>query len=295
MENHILKNALIYAKNGLYVFPCREKESRPFLTKSGKQKTLPAKSPYFKGGFQSATRDESQIKEWWEKHPEAGIGISCGHSELIVVDIDTHKGNRNGFDTFMSLNVSDDGALHSSTPSGGMHIVFKGLTNSYANVKDSIDLRSQGSYIVAPPSHIYDKEGNKKRYIALDDWSRVPEDAPIELVEKLNLLRKKSNGLPIKSEKKIILEDISESLKKAERALRKLSPEYYDERWKWINVGLALKTIGEEAFYLWDTFSAKSSKYNSDDCRYVWDKFVPREIGLGSLMVWAYGDRNDKS
>ena len=291
MENHILETALMYAKNGLYVFPCRERESKPFLTKSGKQKTLPPKSPYFKGGFQNATKDETQIKDWWQKHPEAGIGISCGHSELIVIDIDSHKGNRKGFDTFMKLNISDEGALHSITPNAGMHIVFKGLTNSYANVKDSIDLRSQGSYIIAPPSFIYDENRIKKSYVALDDWSRIPTDAPKELLEKLNLLRKKHNPTVVYKNKKLLSSNTREDLRKAEKALKVLPSEYYDERWKWINVGLVLKTIGEDAFYLWDTFSAKSSKYDSDDCRYVWDKFVPRDIGLGSLLFWAYGNK----
>lgn len=292
MNISLLESALEYSKKGFFVFPCREKESLPFITKSGKQKTLKPKSPYYKGGFQNATTDGSQIKAWWNKHPNAGIGISCGHSNLVVVDIDIKDGH-SGFDTFMGLNVSDEGALHSITPSGGMHIIYKGLTNSYANVKTAIDLRSLGSYILVPPSFIIDKDGNKKSYIAVDDWEREPINVPSSLIEKLNLLRGKHTN-ENKRESIINNGSIGELKIRAKKALDKLPQEYCDERWKWINVGLSLKTLGEDAFSLWDQWSSKSSKYDKDDCRYIWDKFEPRDITLGSLFYWAYGDKNGR-
>jgi len=102
MENILLQSALKYAKRGWHVFPTREKDSKPFINDKGKEIIIPMKAPYVKSGFKSCTTDESTIKEWWKKYPEAGIGISCGHSGIVVVDIDIRDGKK-GFDSFASL------------------------------------------------------------------------------------------------------------------------------------------------------------------------------------------------
>ena len=109
-KNKLLETALKYSKMGWYVFPTRERESEPFED-GGNIKVLPPKAPYHKGGFKKATLDEKQIRDWWEKIPTANIGISCGHSGLVVVDIDT-KENRVGYDTWMKMSLSSSGVFH---------------------------------------------------------------------------------------------------------------------------------------------------------------------------------------
>jgi hypothetical protein len=289
MNNILLEEAIRYAERGWFVFPTRPMKSKPFevVLRDGtkKTKTLPAKSPYYKGGFMNATRDVEQIKEWWKKHPEAGIGISCGHSGLVVVDIDVKDG-RKGFDNFMSLNISDEGALHASTPSGGLHIIYSGSTNSYANIKSGVDLRSVGSYIVAPPSYIYDCEGKKKKYVRLDDWDRTPMEVPIYLFEKLDTLKDKT-----KPEKKqgrtIITEDLDKTIEKAKKALDKLPQEFCENYFQWIEIGLSLKSLGDAGYELWKEWSKKSSKYEEDACEYRWERFDPRDITIASLLFYA--------
>ena len=289
MTNKLMTEALKYANEfKWYVFPCREKEREYFIESKGKRKVLPVKSPYYKGGFQLATLDNNKIKEWWSIHPEAAIGISCGHSNLIVVDIDTHSGDRRGFDNFMSLNISDEGAFHSLTPTGGIHIVYKGLSNSYGDKERAVDVRSHGAYFIAPPSFIY-VDGIRKSYSMLDEWSGEPIEAPKDLMEKLNVLRSKN-----KSEKKrktIVNESFDNQAIRVKKALEKLPQEYCDEYFKWVNVGLILKSLGNTGFQLWDEWSRKSSKYDAEELEYRWERFEPREIGLGSLFFWAYGNR----
>ena len=286
----LLEEAIKYAERGWFVFPCRIRPSRPFLTPKGKEKILPAKSPLYRGGLNNATTDKKQIIEWWTKTPQAAIGINCGLSNLIVVDIDVHKKDVNGFDNWMKLNISDEGALHQMTPSSGLHIVYSGVTNSYGDENVAVDIRSKGSYFIIAPSYVLLKNGKFGKYIMLDDWSRRPKDAPSDLMDKINTLRgknKKEN-----KRKTILIESLDKEVIKAKRALEKLPQEYCDEYYKWINVGLSLYSLGDDGFRLWNEWSKNSEKYDEEELEYRWSKFDPREITLGSLMFWAYGDKH---
>lgn len=283
MKN-LLENAIEYSKKGWFVFPCHEKETEPFTDSKGKIRTMKAKTPYIKGGFQVATLDEKQIITWWKKYPNAAIGISCGASNLVVVDVDVKDG-RKGFDNFMGLNVSYEGALQSFTPSGGMHIIFSGLTNSYVNIKSGIDLRSKGSFIIVPPSRIM-LDGEMREYKALGDWSLTPANAPEDLIKKLNLLRKGTEN-KIENKREYPIDDLDNLIKRIQVALNKLPLRYCDEYWSWVSIGIALKTLGEVGFSLWNEWSKKSSKYDYDALVYRWDKFDPREITIASIFFWA--------
>lgn len=286
MENILLEEALKYAARGWSVFPCREIISQPFLHE-GEMIQRKAKSPYIMGGFQVASTDTDTIKQWWTKYPNAAIGISCEASNLICVDIDTKDG-RKGFENFMRLNISDVGALHGITPSGGNHIIYSGIANSYANVITGIDLRSGGAYFIAPPSQIYNDDGSYfGKYIKLDDWDKIPVLVPSDLIQKLDVLRntgkkKKSSGSSGNEEI-----NVAELLPRLKEALYKLPAIYYDEYFHWVNVGLALSTLGEDGFELWDTWSRQSSKYQAHECKYKWSKFDSRDLTVGSIFYWA--------
>jgi hypothetical protein len=286
MENILLKEALGYADRNWAVFPCRVRPSKPFLTKKGKEVILPPKSPLCKGGLNGATLDKNQIKEWWTKFPHAAIGVNCGLSNLVVVDIDKHKESVNGLENWLNLNVSDAGALHAQTPSGGLHVVYSGSTSSYGDELRGIDVRSRGAYFIVPPSYVYMKNGKSGKYKMLDDWSREPIEIPSDLVEKLNILRgkdKKEN-----KRKTVITESLDKQVIKAKTALENLPPEYYTEYFKWLSVGIALKnSLGDAGFALWDNWSQQSEKYDPDNIQYKWENMKPREITLGSLIYWS--------
>ena len=292
MTETLMEDAIKYSERGWYVFPCRIRPSHPFILPNGKEKILKSKSPLYKGGLNNATLDKKQIAEWWRKTPQAAIGVNCGLSNLIVVDIDMHKESVNGFDNWMKLNISDEGSLHGKTPSNGLHIIYSGITNGYGDENIGVDIRSRGMYFIAPPSYVLLKNGQYGRYEALDDWSRTPVEAPSDLMDKINTLRGK-NKSEIKR-KPIKVESFDKEVLKAKKALEKLPQEYCDEHQKWISVGLSLYSLGDAGFQLWNEWSQNSDKYDADDLEYRWNKFQPREIGLGSLMYWAYGSKNEK-
>lgn len=284
-KNSLLDWALWYAtEKGWFVFPCREVPSEPFWDKKlNCERVNDIKSPYIIGGFKGASNDPQTIEIMWKEHPNAAIGISCGHSGLVVIDIDV-KNNASGYDNYMQLNIADGGALHSVTPSSGMHVIFSGETDSHSYGKLKIDIRSVGSYIVAPPSKIL-VGGEWKTYFSLDDWGRAPAPVPEDLIERFDLLR--GRGERVERPKMEYSDTPEEMRKKIQKALSKLPMEYCDDRFLWVQVGLAVKSAGEEFFDLWDSWSRKSEKYHKEKNLYVWNNFNPRKITIASLFYFA--------
>ena len=161
-NNQFLDAAIDYASRGIAVFPLKPRD----------------KAPITKHGVHEATTNFDQIKKWWSKHPSANIGIACGQVSggLLVVDLDRKP---NGVDGLDSLNEweRDNGNLpetvRSITGSGGAHIFYriKGEGKNRVNLLEGVDIRSDGGYVVAPPSI----HNNGNPY----EWEYDPEEYPI--------------------------------------------------------------------------------------------------------------------
>src|SRR5688572_8009770 len=98
--------AIRYAKLGIPVFPC---------VPGGKQ-------PLTSNGFHDATSSARIVHHWWQRTPEANIGLPTGaDTGIIVVDIDVHPGG-SGFTAFekaRSEGLADSWGWLVRTPSGG--------------------------------------------------------------------------------------------------------------------------------------------------------------------------------
>lgn len=283
VKNVLLQKAIEYARRGWHVFPCREKDSKPFVNQKGKEIVIPMKAPYNKGGLNMATRDENQIKLWWDKHPEACIGVNCGLSGITVIDIDVRDGKK-GFYSFLTMGISDQGAFHAITASGGLHLVYSGTMSSHANVKAGVDIRSNGAYFIVPPSYLYE-DGKKKFYKQVGDWNGQPLELPSNLEDKFNWLKGKEKKQV--SQKEYPKESLDKTTKRVKIALEKIPQWVCEDYFTWINVGMALKTLGEEGFSLWNEWSKKSSKYDEDALIYRWENFQPNEITIASIFYYA--------
>ena len=76
-QSPMLKAALWYASRfHWHVFPLRPRD----------------KTPLEAGGFYTASTDPAVIRDWWRRWPEANVGIACGASGLVVIDIDAKDG-----------------------------------------------------------------------------------------------------------------------------------------------------------------------------------------------------------
>lgn len=147
-----------------------------------------SKIPLTEHGFKDASDDEETIAKWWGENPNANIGMPTGkENKIIVIDIDP----RNGGDKSARGLLSDDQrpAVVSLTGGDGEHWLYE-----YPNDVDvpsckfakGIDLKSDGGYIVLPPSIHPSGKGYR--------WESVPAAMhwellifPKELIQKIKL------------------------------------------------------------------------------------------------------------
>lgn len=163
----IIKAAINYEKYGYSVIPLK-RNKKPYIPWTEYQK-------------RRATAEE--IKAWWNRYPDAMIGIVTGSvSGLFVIDCDTSE----GFDSINALLPDSAPFPQATTPRGGRHIWFKypdeiGLTIG-ARVLPGVDFRGEGGYVVAPPS-VSDK-GSYSWQLRPGRKETLPQ-MPTELIEQL--------------------------------------------------------------------------------------------------------------
>jgi Protein of unknown function (DUF3631)/Bifunctional DNA primase/polymerase, N-terminal len=155
--------AIDYAKRGWSVFPVAARGKVPLLRR----------------GMLEATADEGLVSAWWEQRPSANIGVSCGASGLLVVDLDGDDAVRAWAD--LAAHHGGHRKTLVARTGKGYHLYFAGQGRSSAGrIAPKVDTRSGGGYVIAPPS----VHGSGARYRWLDP-AREPVGAPEWLVEVL--------------------------------------------------------------------------------------------------------------
>jgi hypothetical protein len=141
----------------------------------------PGKHPRVSAWQKCATLKPERIEQWWERWPEANIGIATG-DELLVVDVD-HRERKDGFAALDELTHRYDWKLDTftvRTGGGGEHLYYStppGVTiKSGVNVLGvGLDIRAAGGFVVAPPS----LHACGRRYQIADDRPVAPLPEPI--------------------------------------------------------------------------------------------------------------------
>lgn len=148
-----VRAATWYARRGFYVFPVAVRGKTPAIPKSRGG-----------NGCKDATADLAVIMKWWNAAPY-NIGIECGRSGLLLLDVDPDKG---GWQSLAKLE-NEHGALPVTptveTSGGGAHLYFRAPATPTRNsagtvLGDGLDTRAAGGYVCAPPSvhpsgHLY--------------------------------------------------------------------------------------------------------------------------------------------
>lgn len=118
-----------YASRGIFVFP------------------VAGKVPVTEHGFRDAVTGRDAALELFGRHPDVtGIGLDCGRSGLLVVDLD-------GPDVAIELPAT----LEATTGrDGGRHLYLRTrdprARNSTGKLGPGIDTRGRGGYVLLPPS-----------------------------------------------------------------------------------------------------------------------------------------------
>ncbi len=162
--------ALHYADQGIAVIPLHSISSGQ-CSCGQSDCSSPGKHPiyekgYLERGIKEATKDRITIQLWWDKWPNANIGIATGLvSGLFVVDIDGEKGKQ----TMRQLQRRYGKISTRVARTGnGAHLFFRNGGNEIKNhvgIVPGVDVRGCGGYVVAPPS----KHISGRRYTFIND------------------------------------------------------------------------------------------------------------------------------
>ena len=141
-------------------------------------------------GFHDATSVARVVHEWWQRTPDANIGLPTGGpTRVLVVDVDVHS-SANGFAAFeraRSEGFGDTWAWLVRTPSGGFHAYYPNVRGqeqrSWQVPTAHVDFRGDGGYVIAPPSRIA-VDGVTRSYDVIAVATHAPKP-----VDALNLRR----------------------------------------------------------------------------------------------------------
>jgi hypothetical protein len=179
----LIAAALAAGRRGWAVFPLRVGDKRPA----------------FRDWQKLATTNSRRITRWWSSWPyNYNVGISCGPSGLVIVDLDLPKPGTGsgattqnpperspGLDVLAAVADEHAAALPDTfavdTPSGGRHLYFiappdRELRNTAGLLGPHVDTRAAGGYIVGPDSVV-----NGRRYVITNPAPVAP--FPVWLLE----------------------------------------------------------------------------------------------------------------
>ncbi|HUK09395.1 MAG TPA: bifunctional DNA primase/polymerase [Stellaceae bacterium] len=117
--------------------------------------TSVGKHPLTRHGVKDASSDSKVIAEWWQRYPDANVGIATGAaSGIFVLDIDPRHG---GKDTLFALEKEHGDLPRTLTArtGEGWHLYFQhvgGLRNRVGALGPGLDIRTDDGYVVGPPS-----------------------------------------------------------------------------------------------------------------------------------------------
>ncbi|MFF5070617.1 bifunctional DNA primase/polymerase [Micromonospora olivasterospora] len=169
----LLAAALAQAARGWHVFPLRPDDKRPAFPDhsaddcTGRDPRCRAAGRHL-GWEPRATCDLDRIRRAWSARPY-GIGLACGPSRLVVVDLDTPKdpaevGGCDGLAVLADLAAANRGGIDATytvtTGRGGTHLYYRhpdagpALRNTAGALGPMVDTRAHGGYVVAAGSTV---------------------------------------------------------------------------------------------------------------------------------------------
>ena len=166
MRNHTLSPrglaALTLAQEyGFHVFPVYEPREHGCSCARGTHCDRIGKHPRLSEGFKGATMHAEQVGAWWDRWPDANIGLYPGGCGLIVFDVDGPEGEAHA----RALGVLDLPTLTAHTARGEHWYYRLPVGCIVGNVaRAELDIRAHAGYVLAPPSlhssgHVYTWSG----------------------------------------------------------------------------------------------------------------------------------------
>jgi hypothetical protein len=175
----LLDAALGYAARGIPVYPVHWPRPSPdgaglgCSCPRGRYCDRPAKHPLVWHGVKDATTSPAQLERWWQRWPQANIGLATG-VVFDALDVDGLAGLAALREQLPTVGRRHPGPLV-ATGGGGWHYWYapSGLGNRPPRGLPHVDWRGRGGCVLAPPSrHV---SGGRYRWLRSLDQAGLPE------------------------------------------------------------------------------------------------------------------------
>lgn len=159
------------------------------------------KTPLTEHGYKDATTDPAIINAWWDRWPDANIGLACAMSGVVALDGDPHHYDDESRALVAAL-LEDHPTAVQVSPTGGQHFIYTipngvTLSNSPGNLPAGVDVRVNGYVLLSPSIVTYHgkdaaEKGVEDGFTGRYRWEPSPLDMPPQPLPDLvlELLRK---------------------------------------------------------------------------------------------------------
>ena len=154
-------------------------------------------------GLKEATTNRARILAWWSQHPQANVGLACGH-RFDVLDLDGPAGIaalRQFADQHGVRLPASGPVVRSGRDQGGWHYYLTpaGLPRR-PRILEGVDYQARGGYVVAPPS----RHATGQRYTWARDLDHplpaLPGALSQRLAERAHPARSMPAVLPVRQD-----------------------------------------------------------------------------------------------
>ena len=267
------------------------------------------KTPATPHGLKDATTDPEKVKTSFEGK-NFNVGIRTGEESFIVIDFDSYK-----HDQSLAALESQYGKLPKTrtvkTCSNGLHLLYKHpgvrVPCSAGKLAQGVDVRGDGGYVVAPPSHVFkNSQGIAGSYELLINApiAELPEAWVSLLTNKHFTSRQVVNqpnyystsGLPTPIQSSLVKDPLFESernIEKVKEALSFINPDCGYERW--FRSLCSIKSLSwkcsDQIAIEWsrgDYFSSSAVSFQLETFYQTYNSISPEgSIGPGTLFHYA--------
>lgn len=285
----------MYATRGFKIFPLHHINDDGKCS-CGKSDCIPknaGKHPRVKEWQNAATDNTEIVKAWWKKWPLANIGLACKESGLIVIDVDLHDEDKNGFqaleDFELTFNERLDTPFMAETGGNGAHFFFKSpeaLESTPANFGENypgIDIKYRGYVLLSPSNH---RSGNIYKWVEGCDKDFYPQNLPPLPKSVCDLIAEATKDIKYSPMRNTFaFRDVdSEELEQIREALSYISPDgvgYNDM----LKIGMSLQYyLGDSnGWSLFVEWMSKHSKFNMKKCLKHWRSFRRTSGGVRTI------------
>jgi hypothetical protein len=194
-------------------------------------------------------------------------GVACGRG-FVVLDIDPRNGGDKSLAQLIAANQPLPRTWQVASGGGGTHYYFKvdGEQRGGKRV-DGVDLIGVGGYVLAPGS----VHPSQKQY----EWEVHPSEC--EMAPLPEWVKIACCGVPVE---RTIGQDVNLDSVYDEQDLRD-ALEFFDPNMaepKWFEIGACIHSAGFP-IEIWDEWSAKSNRYNSEVLKEKWSRYDANKPG----------------